>query len=115
MTEATWKPLPDECCLHCGDGGEVLTDQPPGYWTDGDQVRCVGCGCPGQACADPDEGWINWHDEPNCGCSWCKAIQQGSLDGMTYLMDKHAGNIAVTGPVSDAIRELIAQQKESNV
>jgi hypothetical protein len=72
ITKPIWKTLPDEFCLHCGDGAEVLTDQPPGYWCDMDPVRCVACGCPGQACADPDGSWINWHDEPDCTCDWCK-------------------------------------------
>ncbi len=72
-----WKPLKalEACCLHCGDSGEVHTDQPGESFLDGDEIRCVGCGCPGQACADLDGAWFNWHDEPDCKCSWCLAVR----------------------------------------
>ena len=70
-----WKAIDWADCIHCGDAVEVLTDAPePGYVTDGDEARCIGCGCPGNAVViDEDSVTIDWHDEPNCNCAWCQA------------------------------------------
>ena len=74
----TWQDWPDEC-PHCGAGAEVFTvSGKPNAASDGDEARCKDCHCPGVICiTDPDEdsagNYIDWHDEPNCQCEWCKA------------------------------------------
>jgi len=74
MAEKEWRPFGDEC-KWCGDEAQVLTDSGrDNVAYDGDAARCEDCGCPGIARVDEDGlGWIEWHDEPNCQCDWCKA------------------------------------------
>jgi len=70
-----WKVLdwPDSCA-HCGDGFEVYTDHKnEGYAYDGDEVRCLSCRMPGYVSADGESAYIQWHEEPDCDCEWCKA------------------------------------------
>ncbi len=69
----TWKPFSDEC-PHCGCDAEVLTcSTEPNVAYDGEQARCGECGLPGSVRVEEDgEGWIHWHDGPNCGCEWCE-------------------------------------------
>lgn len=72
-----WRPFID-CCLHCGDDAEALTDSGADNLAyDGDQARCVACGCPGVVSIE-EEGvsecnCIRWHDEVGCECEWCLA------------------------------------------
>jgi hypothetical protein len=72
---ARWQHFEDEC-IHCGDGAEVLTGTGrDNYAYDGDKARCVGCGCPGTVNISGHEGeaaTIDWHDEPDCDCDWCR-------------------------------------------
>lgn len=67
-----WRYFNDDC-LHCGGDAEVLTDTgEDNLACDGDEARCTSCGCPGHVSCDDERGWINWHDEPDCDCEWCK-------------------------------------------
>jgi hypothetical protein len=51
-------------CPKCGDEVEILTDVPDGLACDGDEARCVSCGCKGVvAVADTDSAWVNWDCE----------------------------------------------------
>lgn len=71
-----WKNWEFGNCPHCGNIAEVDTDAEDGFANDGGRVRCVECGCPGGITADFDEdigAIVNWHDEPNCECDWCKS------------------------------------------
>jgi hypothetical protein len=68
-----WKDWDGEQCHHCGNDAEVLTTCDHGEACDGDEVRCVGCGCPGGISTDEVEAWVNWHDEPDCDCWWCNS------------------------------------------
>lgn len=74
----TWRPFKGGECLHCGDDAEVLTDSgQDDFAYDGDEARCVGCGCPGSVRIEAEDeascdNGIVWHDEPNCDCQWCK-------------------------------------------
>jgi len=75
-----WRLWPHDECLHCGSAVEVFTDAPEEMLTEDDEARCVECGCPGTVGIQdggPDDcddvAYINWHDEPDCDCEWCKA------------------------------------------
>lgn len=65
-------------CLHCGGIAEVLTksDNPDKYLYDSEHARCTECSCPGitMLCYEggKDVIKIDWHDEPDCNCEWCK-------------------------------------------
>ena len=70
-----WKPLEWDDCPTCGDGMEVLTDSvKDGSAYDGDEVRCTGCGWPGNVRVEEDDSWISWHDEADCDCEHCKRL-----------------------------------------
>lgn len=74
-----WKDLDwAESCPYCGDAAEVFTDAKDDLAYDTDDVRCVGCGCPGYVSVvedgygdEPGYAYINWHEEPDCDCDWC--------------------------------------------
>lgn len=72
-----WQMFDDEC-LHCGSPAEVFTATGKDNWaSDGDEARCTACGCPGtvgvEDTIDNDGASIDWHDEPDCSCDWCKS------------------------------------------
>lgn len=70
-----WVTVEWDNCPYCGNIPEILTDcKKEGYFYDGDDVRCVECGCPGYfSCDEEEHGYINWHEEPGCTCEWCVA------------------------------------------
>jgi hypothetical protein len=77
-TERKWQSFESEC-LYCGsDLVEVMTTTGKDNWAeDGDEARCRECGLPGSVTID-EEGlscanYIQWHDEPDCDCAWCKS------------------------------------------
>lgn len=74
MGMKTWKHFNYQCA-YCGSDAEVLTDAPePGFAGDGDEARCVECKCPGSVVVSEEPfATVNWHDEPDCDCEWCKA------------------------------------------
>ena len=76
MAKAEWRSF-EACCAHCGSGAEVYTTTGKDNWAyDGDEARCTDCGCPGFVNVsgyEDEPATIDWHDEPNCDCDWCKA------------------------------------------
>lgn len=65
-------------CSWCGDDVEVLTTSGrDNYAFDGDEARCVSCRCPGGVSvpADDEAAYIDWHEEPDCQCEWCKTAR----------------------------------------
>jgi len=59
-----WKEHPEQCDL-CGDDSEIFTDEDmsEGYGYDGDDLRCVSCGCKGTWSVSDDGSFCNWdHD-----------------------------------------------------
>jgi hypothetical protein len=75
MNDKKWRYWDGEQCQHCGNDAEVLTDCDHGEACDGDEVRCVGCGCPGTVSCDDDDAWVLWHDERpgERDCWWCNS------------------------------------------
>lgn len=71
-----WKDIIGSSCPYCGSSPEILVDEdlPDNCGHEEDKIRCSVCFCPGQWLVDAvDEcGWIDWHDELNCNCDWCK-------------------------------------------
>ena len=68
-----WRYHPEQCD-HCGDDSEILTYEylDEGWGFDGDEMRCVGCGCPAQwNVYEEDSAYASWHDEVDCECTWC--------------------------------------------
>lgn len=73
QSKLVWRPFRDSC-QHCGGDAEVLTDTGvENLACDGDEARCSACKCPGGVVVTEDDcAYIDWHDEPNCKCDWCK-------------------------------------------
>ena len=89
MSEPQWKSVSWGECNSCGGEAEVFTTLEGEKAFDGDSARCTGCGCPGSVSVDDsldapdgDDGVasIQWHDEPDCSCWWCK--MQNQLDAL---------------------------------
>ncbi len=85
MREAQWMSVGWGECHACGGAAEVLTTLEGEKAFDGDLARCTDCGCPGNVSVDDsldapdgDDGVasIQWHDEPDCDCWWCKTQNQ---------------------------------------
>jgi len=69
-----WRNWEFDHCPYCGNIAEIETEAEEGFAIDGDNARCVECGCPGSITVEDDlHAFINWHDEPNCECDWCKS------------------------------------------
>ena len=70
-------PVPWDCCPICGNDIECLTNEPVGYYADGDAVRCVDEDCELhkigtkekpldhwlQITGDSDGAWVDYCDE----------------------------------------------------
>lgn len=54
----TWKHFQFEQCLDCGSDVEVFSDTPEGVVSDGDDIRCTGCGFMSVVSVDDEEVWI---------------------------------------------------------
>jgi len=67
-----WKTFNGDDCLHCGAVAEVFTEGNGKYVFDSEEARCTECHCPGYVGVDGTRAYINWHDEPDCDCEWCK-------------------------------------------
>jgi len=70
-----WVMIEWDSCPYCGGDPEILTDSPSDEeFYEGDEVRCSECKMPGGVSLEGDDiAWINWHDDPDCDCEWCKA------------------------------------------
>lgn len=74
-----WKPIEGSDCPYCGSGAEIYAWEglPASYGSDGDKARCQECHCPGSVIVEEFGGlWVNWHDDPDCRCDWCKEHPQ---------------------------------------
>ena len=58
MQLKTWKYFPFEQCPYCGSDVEVFNDTPEGIVSDGDDIRCTGCGFRSVASVGGEEVWI---------------------------------------------------------
>jgi len=75
MGEKKWKDIDWDQCSHCGNEIEVFTDEIKKGWViEGDSARCKDCQRPGyvDVYEEQDSAYIEWHDEPDCECDWCK-------------------------------------------
>ena len=83
LGKKVWRSHPDQCD-HCGSDSEIFTNEglDDGWGFDGDSMRCVECGCPGQwNVFDEDSAYASWHDEPDCKCEWCiKTLESEAKD-----------------------------------
>lgn len=74
LGKSVWREHPADC-LYCGGASQIFTDEnlPDGWGCDGDAMRCVECGCPGQwrVGEEEDDCYADWHDEMDCECDWC--------------------------------------------
>lgn len=81
IKEKKWKvaAFSGDWCPFCGsDNLEVFNESDEmGVVCDGDDARCIDCGCPGTVSVveDPDAAWIDFHENLHCECEWCKSHQ----------------------------------------